>query len=342
MTLRDHELRPDHLKKGQAERYAADVKRLLEHKDEFVEVPCPACGGNHFAKAFEKYKLTYVVCRDCETLHINPRPTPEILDHYYANSENYYYWNTYIFPATENARREKIARPRALRVAEICQRHGVPMEVLLEVGAGFGTFCEEVNSLNLFRRVVAVEPTPDLAETCRRKGLETIAKPIEQITLEKRAINVVASFEVLEHLFSPRNFLQSCAEVLSPGGLLILTCPNAKGFDILVLKELSESVDTEHLNYFHPASLSLLAQDCGLDVLEVLTPGKLDAEMVRKKILSGEFDASGHPFLKHVLVDEWDHAGEAFQEFLQDNGLSSHMWLVARKPGEPGEHRWKS
>jgi 2-polyprenyl-3-methyl-5-hydroxy-6-metoxy-1,4-benzoquinol methylase len=253
---------------------------------------------------------------------------------YYATSENYAYWNNYIFPASENARREKIFRPRAERVVETCQRHNVRTSVLMEVGAGFGTFCEEVQRLKVFQRVIAIEPTPDLSETCRRKGLEVIQKPIEQVRLDDvEAVDVIATFEVIEHLFSPRQFLQGCASVLAPGGLIIITCPNVKGFDIGVLQALSGAVDVEHLNYFHPGSLSRLLAECGFETLEALTPGKLDAELVRKRILAGELDVSSQPFLRQVLVDEWESVGHKFQDFLANNLLSSHMWLVARKSG---------
>lgn len=332
MVLKESEIRPDDLMQAQAERFAADVRRLLQRKSEFVEVSCPACNSDSKRKAFEKYEMSYVACSDCQTMYISPRPTPEVLEMYYATSENYAYWNNYIFPASENARREKIFRPRAERVAEICQRHDVPTNLLMEVGAGFGTFCEEVQRLKTFQRVVAIEPTPDLAETCRKKGLEVIEKPIEQVHLGKgEVVNVIASFEVIEHLFSPRDFLRGCASVLGPGGLIIITCPNVKGFDVAVLQGLSDTVDVEHLNYFHPDSLSNLLRESGFEVLEAMTPGKLDAELVRKKTLAGAFDLSTQPFLREVLIDRWEQVGSAFQQFLADNLLSSHMWLVAKK-----------
>ena len=329
--MREAEIRPEHLMKGQTECFAADIRRLLQHKEEFIYVPCPACGCDLSKKVFEKYELTYVVCRNCETMYVNPRPPPAVLEMYYATSENYAYWNKYIFPASEGARREKIFRPRAVRLKEICQRHNAQMNVLMEVGAGFGTFCEEIRHIGLFNRIIAVEPTPDLAETCRRKGLEVIEKPIEQVCFEQVTVNVVTSFETIEHLFSPKDFLSSCASLLASGGLIILTCPNVKGFDLVVLGALSDTVDVEHLNYFHPSSLSYLLTTCGFYMLEVLTPGKLDAELVRKKVLRGEFDISAQPFLYQVLLEDWDRVGNVFQQFLADSLLSSHMWIVARK-----------
>lgn len=331
-VLQEAEIRPDSLMKGQEERFASDVRRLLLNKHRFVNVPCPACDSRANRPAFHKYDLSFVVCMVCETMYVNPRPSPAVLETYYAESENYQYWNQYIFPASESVRREKIFRPRALRLQEICRRNGIDGGVLLEVGAGFGTFCEEVQKLGLFQRVIGVEPTPGLAATCRRKGIEVIEKPIERVGGEIARVDAVAAFEVLEHLFSPQQFLNACRERLAPGGLLLLTCPNVKGFDVSVLGRLSGAVDVEHLNYFHPASLQLLVERCGFESLEVLTPGELDAELVRKKAMSGEFDLSNQPFLNKVLIEDWDRVGKPFQRFLADNMLSSHMWIVARKP----------
>ncbi len=330
IQLREDEIRPDRLRAEQQACFAADIRRLLARKREFVAVPCPACGADRFRPAFEKYEYGFLVCLECGTMYVNPRPTPEILERYYATSENYAFWNKYIYPASEGARREKIFRPRAERLRDICGRFGLRGGTLLEVGAGFGTFCEEARRLGLFQRVLAVEPTPSLAESCRRRGLEVIQKPIEQVG-DAGPVDVIASFEVIEHLFSPRDFVRHCAAVLRSGGILLLTCPNVRGFDISVLQQVSDAVDVEHLNYFHPASLSRLVTGCGFQVLEVQTPGKLDAELVRKKVLAGEFSLQAHPFLRRVLIDEWETLGAPFQQFLADNGLSSHMWLVARK-----------
>jgi SAM-dependent methyltransferase len=200
------------------------------------------------------------------------------------------------------------------------------------VGAGFGTFCAEVKARNVFSRVVAVEPTPDLAETCRKRGLVVMEQPVEQIKLEAANLfDVIASFEVIEHLFAPIDFVGHMTRLLKPGGLLILTCPNGQGFDIETLGVVSNTVDHEHLNYFNPGSLAKLLTNCSLEVLESFTPGKMDADLVRNRILAGDFDVSKQPFLKRVLVDNREHLLEPFQDFLVQQGLSSNMWMVARK-----------
>ncbi len=336
-ALTEQEIRPTELMEKQRAVALIDLERLLSRAPEFVEVACPACGSEASRFKFEKNNLRYVDCTQCATFYINPRPSEAVLEWFYRESPNYAYWNDVIFPASETARREKIFVPRVDRLLEVCRKYAVSTGSLLEVGAGFGTFCNEVVARGLFERVVAVEPTPNLAETCRKRGLEVIEKPVEQIELESdRGFDVVANFEVIEHLFRPADFITDMSKLLHPGGLLVITCPNGLGFDIETLGTASNTVDHEHLNYFNPASLAGLLTRQGLQVRECFTPGQLDAELVRNQMLSGGYDLSTQPFLKRVLIDDWDRLGQAFQRFLVDAGLSSNMWLVATKPVAAG------
>lgn len=329
-TLREAEIRPDELMAEQRRRYEADVARLLSARDRFVEVGCPACAGTDSRPKWSKYGLSFVECRNCETVYMTPRPEPELLEDYYTNSENYEYWSRVVFPASESARRERIFRPRAERIVEIARRHGVEAGTLVDVGAGFGSFCQETDQLGHFDRVIAIEPEPHLAAACRERGLEVIEAPVERAELEGGA-DVVTNFEVIEHLFSPAEFIAKCRGILPAGGLFVLTCPNGKGFDVVELGAASSAVDTEHLNYFHPDSLRLLLESEGFEVLEVRTPGRLDAELVRKAALAGEVDLSSQPFLQRVLLDEWEQLGGGFQDYLVEAGLSSNQWVVARR-----------
>lgn len=309
-----------------------DAGRMLTRRNEFVYVDCPACGSTKSYKKFEKLGLNYVECAECGTMYINPRPSKEVLGWFYRGSVLYPYWNQHIFPASENARRENIFVPRVDKVLEFCDKHQIKTGALLEIGSAFGSFCLEMQSRNRFKRITGVEPTPALAQNCREKGIEIIEKSVEEIVLaEDHTYDVVANFEVIEHTFSPREFIMQCGNFLKPGGLFVATCPNGKGFDFITLGSLCSNIDHEHLNYLNPESFSVLLKSCGFEVLEVLTPGRLDAELVRNRILSGEYDVSQNAFLRQVLVDKWTEVGEPFQEFLSTNGLSSSMWIVARK-----------
>lgn len=331
VQLTENAIRPDDLMRQSDRLHAEDLRWLLARESEFVLVACPACGSDETTPLWGKDGFHYVRCVACRTGYLNPRPLAETLDQYYRMAENYNFWEKYVFPASEATRREQIVRPRVQRVVDLCRGRGVQGCLLVEVGAGYGTFCEEVARTGLFSRVVAIEPTPSMAQACRNRGLEVLELPIEQVRLEQELADVIVSFEVIEHLFSPRDFLTACARLLKPGGLLALTCPSVDGFDVVTLGAVSQVVDPEHLNYFHPASLSLLYQRCGFEVVELTTPGRLDAEIVRKRTLAGLHDLSGHPFLEQVLLRDWERLGTAFQAFLAANLLSSHMWIAGRR-----------
>ena len=329
--LSEHELCPDDLLAGQEAAFARDIARLHARRSEFVEVGCPACAKQVSRSAFEKYGFSFRRCVDCRTIFMSPRPSSAVMGDYYARSENYAYWAAHIFPASEASRREKIHKPWLARVIDYCDRYGLDRGTLLEVGPGFGTFASVTTESGAFRRVLAVEPTPEMAAACRSRGVEVLERRIEDVGSEIGAVDVIVAFEVIEHLFEPATFLAQCARLVRPAGLLVLSCPNGLGFDIAVLGAGALAVDAEHVNLFNPASLTRLLDRCGFEVLEATTPGRLDAEFVHDAAVRGEIDLSANPFLQRVLVDEWDRLGWPFQQFLAANTLSSHMWIAARR-----------
>ncbi len=329
--LSEEELCPNELLSGQEQAFANDIRRLQARVDEFVEVVCPACGSSDQHFEFSKHTFKYQTCDECRTLFMSPRPSPDVMHSYYSNSENYQYWAKHIFPASESSRREKLHKPWLRRVVGFCERFDIPTRSLVEVGAGFGTFCSVAQDSPHFDQVTAIEPTPEMAAACRSRGVNVVEKRIEDVSDEVAGANVAVAFEVIEHLYEPRQFLSQVARILDADGLLVLSCPNGQGFDVATLREKSLAIDPEHVNLFNPQSLSRLVESCGYEVLDVSTPGRLDAEFVHLAIKEGNFDVSGQPFLKRVLVDEWDRLGWPFQQFLAENSLSSHMWLAARK-----------
>ena len=329
--LSESDIRPKDLEARKLDALEADLRRLTTRSGEFVMVACPACDARTGAYAFDKYGFRFERCRHCRTVYMNPRATPEILADFYAHSVLYEYWNEFIFPASRAARMECIFRPRVARILELCTRWDIAPDLLVEVGAAGGMFCEEAISSGHFGWVVGIEPGAAQAATCRKLGIEVIESTLEQVGVLERPAQVIASFETIEHVFSPETFLEHCRRLLAPGGLLVLTCPNYEGFDIMTLGTLSDSLDAEHINMFNPDSLAHLVERLGFEVLELSTPGELDAELVRNKVLEGVLDLHDQPFLHKVLIEEWERLGAFFQEYLKAQSLSSHMWVAARR-----------
>lgn len=326
------EIRADEYKELQVAAYRNDIARLHERLGEFVHAPCPACGAEDASFRFEKYRCRFVECRRCETLYMSPRPSPEVMNHYYSNSENYAFWNKYIFPKSEANRREKICRPNLERIVDECRHRSIEHPRLLEIGPGFGTFAALAHQDGFFGQVTVVERNPDMAQACRSKGLEVIESSLEDVGAEHLGLaDVAACFEVIEHVFDPLNFLSGVSRLLRPGGLFAFTCPNGQGFDTVMLQAQSPSVDTEHVNLFNTKSIALLLERAGFSVLAVETPGRLDVELVRRAVQADEYTVDNQPFWRQVLLDRFDTLGGPFQKFLSENKLSGNMRVIAQK-----------
>lgn len=327
-----NEIRSDEFKEMQQQAYKNDISRLHNRLHEFVAVDCPACGGKNATFRFEKYKCKFLECQECATLYMSPRPTPDVMNDYYSNSENYAIWNKYIFPKSEASRREKICRPNLERMIEECKKLGKSNPAFLEIGPGFGTFSVLAKESGFFSTVSVVERTPSMAEACRSKGLHVIESALEEVENEFfEAADVVVCFEVIEHIFDPIEFLAGVSRMLRPGGLFMFTCPNGKGFDTEMLQEASPSVDTEHVNLFNPESAAVLLERAGFEVTSAETPGRLDVELVRRAVLANEVKLTDDPFWKTLLVDKFETAAPSFQRFLVEQNLSGNMRIIARK-----------
>ncbi len=274
--------------------------------------------------------LTYSECIPCGTIFTNPRPGHSILKEYYASSENYKFWAEKIFPATEAVRKQKIFIPRAELLEALCKQHSIPMLNFLEIGPGFGTFCRLMRERGSFGNIHAIEPTPELADALERSGINVTRSFFEDVNTPA-SVNVITAFEVIEHIPEPAAFLQKCYETLMPGGLLLLTCPNGKGFDTLVLGEDAPALDFEHVTLFNPYSLSMLFQKSGFEVVLTETPGVLDTDIVRNRLERSESLRSKLPLYKRMFCDQWETHGGSFQVYLQKNVLSGNLMVAGIK-----------
>jgi len=313
------EIRPSSLDEGHLLALAKDIVWLRARATRFEFADCPAgCSDEQGKFAFEKHGFVYWSCKECGTIYMSPRPSRKLLAEFYPRSENNKYWSEHIFPASEEARREKIEGPRAQVVARLCG----PRDLILEVGPGSGGTCVEVRKRRPDCRFLVVEPSPGAAAECRKKGFKVIEETFGNAYIVPGSIDLLVAFEVIEHVHSPERFLQKVKAALRPGGKFIITCPNSQGFDISLLGMDSTAVGPEHLNLFSPYGLASLVAKVGLSISSTSTPGRLDVELV----LNSGWDLI--PFLRKVLVEQ----GPAFQKFLAANNLSSHMQLIGGKP----------
>jgi len=101
---------------------------------------------------------------------------------------------------------------------------------ILEVGCGSGGFMtlatEEAGLL-----IEGLEQNVEAINEVTRRGLCVREATAESAAKESPGVyDAVCSFQVLEHVSRPKEFLDACCTLLRPGGLLILAVPNQNSY----------------------------------------------------------------------------------------------------------------
>lgn len=332
--MKEQDIRPADLFARYLELTAHDAEQFFGDRGLFEAVPCVGCGGSEASLAFVKEGFAYVECPVCRSLFVSPRPPRGALDLFYGDSPSATYWADTFFPSSMAARRDKIFVPRVDRVIEIMTASGRPPATVVDVGAGYGLFLEEYRRRAPATDLRAIEPGQRLADVCRDKGFSTLQQPVEDAEAWHATADLAVCFEVLEHVFSPVEFVESMSSLLKPGGQLLVSSLCVEGFDIQLLWEKSRSVSPpHHLNFPSVDGFRRLFERAGLGDVQVLTPGRLDVDIVRNAAATDPDVAAQHRFFQLLLDRRPPEVHEAFQEFLAGNGLSSHAWVLATKPG---------
>jgi SAM-dependent methyltransferase len=328
--MKEHEIRPEALLNRYVELSARDALNCFSGVARAV-VACVACGGAQSTPQFEKNGFAYARCDDCGTLFQSPRPPIAAFEAFYRQSESSKYWADVFFPAVAEIRREKIFRPRVEHLAALCVEKDIEVDRLIDVGAGYGIFLDEWRSRFPKTQLLAVEPSFSLANECRAKGFEVVEDIVENVNGHDASADLVACFEVLEHVYQPLHFINVLKTLVRPGGSVFISTLGIDGFDLQMLWEKSTQISPpHHINFLSVQGFKRLFERAGLVDISVTTPGQLDVDIVRNAVKRDPSLLKEQRFLANLLAD--DAHAVAFQKFLVSQALSSHVWVMGRKP----------
>lgn len=113
-------------------------------------------------------------------------------------------------------------RGRAAAVRTAVARAALrPADAALDFGAGFGGMHDTLAGLS--RQVYAFEPDASAAQSCRGRGYADVFSDAD--TALGRTYDMIALFDVLEHIERDVEFLTRARDALAPGGCLAITVP---------------------------------------------------------------------------------------------------------------------
>ena len=327
--MKEHEIRPADLLARYLELSAQDAEHCFGDATR-ANLNCIGCGGSRLEFQFEKHAFAYARCGECGTLFQTPRPELAAFEAFYRESVSSRYWAEVFFPAVAEIRREKMFRPRVERLAALCAGKSLEVQRLIDVGAGYGIFLDEWRARFPQTELVAIEPSASLAQECRAKCLTVVEDIVEHATGNDGWADLVACFEVLEHVHEPLEFVRVLKGLARPGGYVFVSTLCIDGFDLQTLWEQSTQISPpHHINFLSVEGFTRLFERAGLTDVTVTTPGQLDVDIVRNAATADPGVLVGQRFLKSVVENE--STARAFQAFLSANQLSSHAWVMGRR-----------
>jgi 2-polyprenyl-3-methyl-5-hydroxy-6-metoxy-1,4-benzoquinol methylase len=145
---------------------------------------------------------------------------------------------------------------------------------LLEIGCSYGYFLETARRAGW--RAEGVEISGHASEVARSKGFEIHQGQLEALAVDRGSYDVIAMWDVIEHLTNPAEVVALCGELLRDGGALVARTPNAHALSLggglpgLAYRQFTYPANTpEHVFHFTPEGLSSLLRNKGFGNVEI-------------------------------------------------------------------------
>jgi 2-polyprenyl-6-hydroxyphenyl methylase / 3-demethylubiquinone-9 3-methyltransferase len=150
---------------------------------------------------------------------------------------------------------------------------------LLDIGCGGGLLSEPMAKIGF--AVTGVDPSERNIGTARAHAGQTgvavdyQATDAEALVAQGNAFDVVLNMEVVEHVADLRGYLEACAQLVKPGGLMFVATLNRTLKALALAKVAAEYVlgwlppgTHDWSRFVEPAKLRAMLEDSGLKVLK--------------------------------------------------------------------------
>jgi 2-polyprenyl-3-methyl-5-hydroxy-6-metoxy-1,4-benzoquinol methylase len=234
---------------------------------------CPACSGDSFEnilnikrlKVFSALKnkpfsetrafdAVLLRCRRCG--FVSQKLTSQLkrfLADFYKKQESF-------FTAPPNAPSKRTR----FDVSFLKKYRNAKTKSILEIGAYDGYFLNLVGSNVHASELVGLEI---MKKRNTYKNIRMIHDEYPTRKLSKRKFDLVILMNVLEHVFTPKEFMDAIKENLHENGSVIIEIPNEEH----AFKAGALSFQHQHISYFTPRTIRLLLARCGFKIDGIYT-----------------------------------------------------------------------
>ncbi|MEO6600809.1 MAG: class I SAM-dependent methyltransferase [Polyangiaceae bacterium] len=242
-----------------------------------ISVPCPVCDQTDFAPLYpstieqpdenpasyfssgrtQAGYLPIVRCRACGLVQQSPRDDLATLNAVYGSLSDGVY-------DSEDKNRDRDAKAHL----DLVLSQQKPPARLLDVGCSTGTFAARAQQAGFEAAGIDASHWAIERAKARRSGADFRSGTLESAAFPERSFQVVTLFDVLEHVHSPNEALAHIHRWLSPGGLLVMSLPNASSWVAKAMGKRWVLLLREHLWYFSPATVGRLLERAGFQLVK--------------------------------------------------------------------------
>jgi len=236
---------------------------------------CPCCFGNA-APLFEvgdlnrlrsRQKFSYFRCLTCGTVFLDPVPVD--LAHYYGGD----------YPAYRKPSDHELAglTLQESHKVEILKRYATSGR-LLEIGSSYGAFLYAASQEGFIPEAIEMD-----AECCayiRQRFGATVHQAVDVLaTLSGLGTyDVITLWHVIEHLADPVSIIETAAEHLAPGGILIIAAPNPESLEFRLFRRFWVHLDApRHIRFLPLGFVGQIAERSGLTEVFSASTGESEA-----------------------------------------------------------------
>jgi len=243
--------------------------------EEKKPVLCAVCGGALFKPSLSCEGFSYVRCKRCGLVQMNPQPLEEEIRLRYDTRTGEEYLSYEL--ANEGS-----FLALALLALEDAGFDEIESELiakpprLLDIGCATGSLLAHLRERGW--ETTGVEISGPQAEYGRReRNLDVRSLPLEENNFPADAFNVVLASHLIEHLNAPAALVAEVRRILAPGGRFFVTTPNISGFQARLFRGRWRSAIFDHLYLFSVKTLSRLLEEKGFAIERIRTWGGLAA-----------------------------------------------------------------
>ncbi len=243
--------------------------------------------------------FTLVECKQCSLIYLNPRPIPSEIGIYYP-ATNYHPY----LPAIDDEPSWFRRLDRRFGLYKRCQEVSRRVKItgdLLDVGCATGIFLEGMRQRGW--QVKGVELNAEVAQYARQRlKLDVLAGSLEEAHYPTACFDLVTLWDVLEHVYDPKETLQEIARLLRPGGWLVFSLPDPDCIEARWLGPYWAGWDMpRHLQLFRRNVLQRLLMETGFEIMDrSYFTGRYGALMISLQFWSAERLAN--PALRQIFM----------------------------------------